>query len=135
MTNTTLTQADVAALLRFDAETNQLHWLKAPRGKKPGATLAGCDLKRKGKVVGRVVWIKGERFRQAAVEHLLTTGEWPTTTRRAKRTTTRKPKAAPTVEAPIDIPQALPELSRAVVAAAKPEHRGWLAGLGLRRAA
>ncbi|MBP6010626.1 MAG: hypothetical protein KBA31_00215 [Alphaproteobacteria bacterium] len=137
-----LTQTDVAALLRFDADANQLHWLKAPRGKRADDTLAGCDLKRDGKVIGRVVSIQGVRYRHGHVVTLLQTGEWPEAKRGQKAKGTRRRKApiaasavveAAPAPAPIpEIPADLPELTRAVIAAAKPSHRGWLFGMARR---
>ena len=140
-----LTLADAAALFHFD-EANRLHWIKAPRGKKRGETLAGCEIRRAGVVIGRIVKVDGVIYRQAHIEHLLEHGRWPEARRGRKKSTAhrarRKSPAATTVvmdeafalaqtlPAPIAPPE-LPEVSRAVVAAAKPAHRGWLAGLGL----
>lgn len=124
---TTITQEYVATVLRLDHETNELHWLKAARGKKAGNTRAGWDAKTRDGV-RRVLKIKGKHYDHDAIKALLLTGELPEQRARRKRTAKR---IAPKVE----VPAAMPEVARAVVAAAKPEHRGWLAGLGLRRAA
>lgn len=139
-----LTQAAVAALFHFD-DANRLRWLTAPRGKKAGDTLAGCDIRRAGVVVGRIIKVDGVIYRQAHIEHLLQHGTWPEARRGRgrKKATTKRTRKAPTITTPIDealalaqsppapVSAELPELSRAVVAAAKPAHRGWLAGLGL----
>ena len=125
-----ITASDVAALLRYDAESKTLHWLSKPRGKQAADLRAGYNLVREGKVIGRAVTIQGVRYREHHVAHLLTHGAWPVSTHGRKP---KAPIAAVAAPAPI-VPADLPEISRAVVAAAAPQHRGWLAGLGLRRA-
>lgn len=134
----TITQASVASLLRFDEETQQLHWLKAPRGKKADQTRAGWDVKARDSV-RRVLKIEGALYDHDAIKALLLTGSMPERSRRKTRKATKRSSTiastAPEVVAPIATPAELPEVARAVVAAAKPEHRGWLVGLGLRRAA
>jgi len=140
-----LTAAGAAALLRYDTETGHLYWLANQRGRVKAGTRAGCAITRKGKPAGRVIGIEGVRYREHHVAHLLTHGTWPAEKRTRKASRKVKASTAPiaavatpaavtSTPAPIVVPRDLPEISRAAIAAAKPAHRGWLAGLGLSRA-
>lgn len=128
-----LTFGDVAKILRRDPETGHVFWTAAQRGRVKAGTRAGCELRRNGKAIGRVISIKGRRYREWHVAYLLKHECWPTEKRMSKPSAPR-PASTATVAtvpppAPPIVPRDLPEVSRAVIAAAKPAHRGFLTGL------
>lgn len=155
---TALTFDDANALLRYDAETGCLHWRqRAPRGRQRPNLRAGSDLKRDGKVLCRVVTVRGVRYREHHLIAFLQTSIWPEARRgrRAAATHSRSIaiQARPT-PASVDVARPsgaaiatskpateirptpasvdLARLSRAAIAASQPAHRGWLFGLARR---
>lgn len=72
-TMTTITQADIVAILRLDTETGELHWLTAPRGRsrasgtaRIGSSTCSSTARCRTPNAGRRGWLAGLGLRKAA---------------------------------------------------------------------
>lgn len=121
----TFEQAD--ALLRFDPTTGFIHWRKKPRGRQRPDMRAGSERWLRGKSLGRVVTIRGQRHPETHVAHLLQHGIWPGSRRRPKA-------AAPEVEPSLTTVPALEARAPAVPPTRAPlghaPRRSWRSWLG-----
>lgn len=70
-----LTQSELKAMLRYDADSGMFYWLESKRGRKGIAKKAGCVRKSDGR---RRIRINGKLFYAYRLAWLYMTGRWPT---------------------------------------------------------
>jgi len=73
-----LTHERLLHLMTYDPETGEFHWIKSPKGVKPGKGQAGCVKRMKGGPQYREIRIDRQLFYAHRLAHFYMTGAWPT---------------------------------------------------------